>query len=349
LIVLRGGEQIVDGAWGSMTLLAFALIVSGSLILTAIAWGPAFERLFLPWAQIVVPIRNAIVAAQVAEAASRGQLEMLMVLPILLIGPFFFMGLRLRTALLTGTLTAVSFTGFAALFHLPLPIALRCGAFLVMGLIASAAAARHLDKWSRTAFLETRLIADLAQHDALTGTKNRRVLDEHLARLWPQAIQEGCNVAILLIDVDHFKSYNDRYGHQAGDHALRLVAQTVQTFVHRPLDVLARYGGEEFAVVLYDVDGAQASGIADRIRRAVEKLPIEHRGSRSTAGVTISVGVAVVEPTPQRDSRGALQLADQALYDAKTRGRNKVELMDEAEYSTLVTGVFSRRSSRAVG
>ncbi|HEY4367606.1 MAG TPA: GGDEF domain-containing protein [Steroidobacteraceae bacterium] len=350
LVILRVAEQIAEGVWGGMTLLVFALVTFSSIALASIAWSPAFERLFLPWAQIIVPIRNAIVAAQVAEAASHGQLEMLMVLPILLIGPFFFMGLRLRTALVTGVLTVASFAVFAAFFDLPLPITLRCSAFLVMGLVASAVAARHLDKWSRTAFLETHLIAELAQHDALTGTKNRRVLDEHLARLWPQAIQDGCNIAILLIDVDHFKSYNDRYGHQAGDQALRLVAQTVQTFVHRPLDVLARYGGEEFAVVLYDVDGAQAAGIADRIRRAVEKMPIEHRGSRSSAGVTISVGVAVVEPTPQRDSRGALQLADQALYDAKMRGRNKVELMDEAEYSTLVTGVFSRQhSSRAVG
>jgi PleD family two-component response regulator len=164
-------------------------------------------------------------------------------------------------------------------------VALRAWVFLLMGLVACAFAARHLEKWSRTSFLEARLIAELAQHDALTGTKNRRVFDEHLARLWPQASGDGRTMAVLLIDVDHFKAYNDRYGHQAGDQALRRIAQALQAVASRPLDVLARYGGEEF-----------------------------------------------------------VQLADQALYAAKVGGRNRVELMNEADYRMLVTGVFAKNS-----
>lgn len=347
LAIFRGVEQAAAGSWNSTIPIGLGLVISGSIMLASIAWSPAFERLYLPWARIVVPIRNSIVAAHIAETAAHGQLEMLMVLPIVLIGPFFFLGLRFRTALFSGVLTVVSFIAQAIFFELALPVALRSGAFLLMSLIACAIAARHLEKLSRTSFLETHLIAELAQHDALTGTKNRRVFDEHLARLWPQSIEDGRAIAILLIDVDHFKAYNDRYGHQAGDQALRQVAQTVQTFVRRPLDVLARYGGEEFAAVLYDVDGNQAMEIADRMRRAVEELDIEHRGSRTSAGVTISAGVAVIEPTLERNPRGALQLADQALYEAKVKGRNRVELMNEAEYGMLVTGVFSKDSSRA--
>jgi diguanylate cyclase (GGDEF)-like protein len=342
----RGVEQAFAGPWNSILLFDFGLVISGSIMLASIAWSPAFERLYLQWAQIIVPVRNSIVAAHIAEAAAHGQLEMLMVLPIVLLGPFFFLGLRFRTALLSGVLTVASFIAYAIFFELALPVALRSSAFLLMALIACAIAARHLEKWSRTSFLETRFIAELAQQDALTGTKNRRVFDEHLARLWPQAIEDGRAIAILLIDVDHFKAYNDRYGHQAGDEVLRRVAQTVQALVLRPLDVLARYGGEEFAAVLYDVDGNQAMATADRIRRAVEELDIKHRGSRTSAVVTISVGVAVIEPTLERNPRGALQLADQALYEAKVRGRNRVELMNDAEYQMLVTGVFSKDSSR---
>ncbi len=237
-------------------------------------------------------------------------------------------------------LTVVAFIGAASYFGLAYPAALRVYAFLLGGLFACAFAARHLERWSRAHFLESHLIEELAQHDALTGTKNRRVFDEYLVRLWQQAIEDGRAIGLLLLDIDHFKAYNDRYGHQAGDQALRRVAQAAQRLVRRPLDVLTRYGGEEFAAILYDVDARQANDIAERIRRSVGDLGIEHRGSRTATTVTISVGVALVEPSVERNPRGALQLADQALYEAKVRGRNRVEIMDESEHRMLVTGVF---------
>ncbi len=346
LAVFRGVERVVGSPWSSIPLVDFGLVISSSIVLAAIAWSAAFERLFLSWARILVPARNLIVAIHVAEAAAHGQLEMLMVLPILLIGPFFFLGLRFHTALFSCVLTVASYVAAAIFFELALPIALRSCAFLFMGAIACTIAARHLEKWSRTSFLETHLIAELAQHDALTRTKNRRAFDEYLARLWNQATEDSRAIAILLIDVDHFKAYNDRHGHQAGDQALRQVAETVQAFVRRPLDVLARYGGEEFVAILYDIDKSHAMNIANRICHAVEEAAIEQRGSRASNRVTISVGVAVIEPTIGRSPRGALQLADQALYEAKAKGRNRVECMDNSEYGMLVTGMFSKRSSR---
>jgi len=344
LVVFRGVDQAFSGSWDRGLLIDFGVVLSSSILLLSIAWSRTFEQLFLPWAQIVVPLRNAIVASHVAQAAAQGHLVMLMILPVLLIGPFFLLKLRFRAALVSGVLTLAAFIGSAIYFGLTPPVALRAGAFLIMGMIACIVAARHLERASRISFLESSVIAELAQHDALTGTKNRRVFDEYLARLWPQAMEDGRAIAILLIDVDHFKAYNDHYGHQAGDRALCRVAQTVETFVHRPLDVLARYGGEEFAAILYDVDGPQAMDIAGRIHRAVADLGLEHRGSRTSAAVTISVGVAVIRPTPKRNARGALQLADQALYEAKARGRNRVELMGDVEYRMLVTGAFSKES-----
>lgn len=344
LTFFHGLGQVFGGAQDGITLIDFGLVFSSSILLVSLAWGQAFERSFYQWARIIVPVRNAIVAAHVAKAAAHGQLEMLIILPVLLIGPFFFLRLRFHAALVSGVLAVVSFIASAKMVELALPVALRCDAFLFMGLIACALAARHLERLARTSFLEGHVIAELAQHDALTGAKNRRVFDDYLARLWTQAMEDGRAIAILLIDVDHFKAYNDSYGHQAGDQALRHVAQTIQKFVRRPLDLLARYGGEEFAAILYDVDGKQAVEIAHRVRRAVRELPIEHSESRTSAGVTISVGVAAVQPTLKRNPRGALQLADQALYEAKAKGRNRVELMDDAEYRMLVTGVFSKKS-----
>ncbi len=342
--MVRGAELGFRIAWTTTLLVDFSVVIVGSVILALIAWSPSFDRLYLPWARVIVPVRNAIMAAHIAEAAAHGQTEMLMGLPLMLIGPFFFFGFRFRTAAFTGVVTVASYVGFALYFHLPTIQSIRSFIFLFAAVAAGGLAAWHFDRKSRTDFLEEHLIADLAQHDALTGTKNRRVFDDYLIRLWQQAIQDGRTIGILLVDVDHFKAYNDRYGHLAGDQTLRRVAQTVQRFVRRPLDLLARYGGEEFAAILYDIEADEARDTAERMCRAIAGLAIEHRDSRTASAVTISIGVAVVEPTDERLPRGAVQLADQALYEAKVKGRNRVELMESEHYRKLVTGVFAKPS-----
>jgi diguanylate cyclase (GGDEF)-like protein len=340
-IALRGLEVAVgSGAPRSGSAPVFIAVLATSLVLAWLAWSRGYERHYLPWAQVLIPLRNSIVAAQLVRVAADGQLDVLMLLPLLLVGPFYFMGLRFRTALLIIGLSGASMLGAAIRFHLPLPIAFRSGAFALVSVATFAVAAREIEKRSRRAFLESRLVAELAQHDVLTWTKNRRVFDEYLPRLWRQAVEDGRSLALLLIDVDHFKPYNDRYGHQAGDAALRKVAHAIQTCVRRPLDLVARYGGEEFTAILYDTDGRGAASSAEQIRKSVEALGIEHRGARASPVLTISIGVAVVAPDAGRSPGGALQLADEALYRAKSQGRNRVELMDEAEYRLLVTGVF---------
>jgi diguanylate cyclase (GGDEF)-like protein len=340
--LLRDLEQFLRGDTSLPTLLILLLVMSSSIVLTVLAWGPAFERRYQPWAHAIVPPRNALVAFTLAVAAARGHLEILMGLPILLSAPFFVLGLRIPTAVIAAIGTLVVFTATALWKHLPPLIVFRCASFLALALIACFVAAQHFERTSRKAFLEGHLIAELAQHDALTGAKNRRMFDEHLARLWHQAIDAGRSLAILLVDVDHFKAYNDRYGHLAGDQTLRQVARTLQRFVRRPLDLLARYGGEEFAVLLYDVEPEQARMFAERLCRSVADLGIEHQESRTACSVTISAGVAVIKPALNRNPKGALQLADEALYGAKMSGRNRVEVMEDEEYSMLVTGVFAR-------
>src|SRR5262249_25239297 len=240
-----------------------------------------------------------------------GHVELLMFLPLMVLGPFFFVGLPFRPALVSVALTAIAFLTSAIAFGLDTALALRTSVFLMLSVVACAMAAWQVEKHARKSFLESRLLAELAQLDPLTGLKNRRVLDDHLDRVWQQAGDDGRTIAVLLIDVDYFKAYNDRYGHQAGDQTLRRLAHTLQSFVRRPLDILARYGGEEFAVILYGVDPLEARDIAERMRRAVSDLAIEHRSSRITSMVTISVGAAAITPSEQRRSRGALQLADE--------------------------------------
>ena len=321
----------------------------GSIALVWLAWSRSYEQRYPRWAAVLVPVRNCLIATQVIHVAAAGGYEMLMTLPMLLIGPFYFLGLKYRTALVTAMCTLASLVGADIAFPLPLAMALRGGTLLIVSTVMLAIAAWQIEKRLRRAFLENRVVAELAQQDALTWTKNRRVFDEYLPRLWRQAVSDERLLAILVLDVDQFKPYNDRYGHQAGDAVLRRVALAIQQQARRPFDLVARYGGEEFAVILYDTDTAGASATAERMRRAVEELVIEHRESSSGNVVTVSIGVAVVSPTAGRNAFGALQLADEALYRAKSRGRNRIELVDDSEYRLMVTGVFAKGELSALG
>jgi diguanylate cyclase (GGDEF)-like protein len=169
---------------------------------------------------------------------------------------------------------------------------------------------------------ENRELDSLAQCDALTGIANRRALDLRLHELVAQCVALRQSVAVFMLDVDHFKSYNDLYGHLAGDECLKKIAGTLASAVRREADVVARFGGEEFAVVLPGLDATAALAMAERFRKAIEQLAIPHQGS-SHAVVTVSVGV--VNTVPGKDQEGELlECADAALYRAKRQGRNAV-------------------------
>jgi len=338
---LRVAEQAIGGWWNPTMRIHLGLVFVISVVLAALAWSRFYERLYLPVAQVGVPARNVIATIPIASAAAHGHVELLMFLPLMVLGPFFFAGLSFRSALISVLMTAVSYIGAIIAFGLETPLALRTSVFLTVAVAACAMAAWQLDKHAHELPREPPARRARAARPADRNEESTRV-----RCVWQQAIDDGRTIAVLLIDVDHFKAYNDKYGHQAGDQTLRRVAHTLQSFVRRPLDVFARYGGEEFAAILYGVDPTEAHDTAERMRRAVSDLAIEHRASRICAMVTVSVGVAAITPVENRRSRGGVQLADEALYKAKSEGRNRVELMDETEYNVLITGVFARMSSR---
>lgn len=173
-----------------------------------------------------------------------------------------------------------------------------------------------------------RELAAQATTDGLTGVANRRRLDEALEHELRRAARDLAPVSLLMIDVDCFKAYNDRYGHPQGDSCLRAVAAAIAHAVRRPGDLVARYGGEEFAVVLADTEASGAAEVAERIRAAVQALALEHAGNVSAACVTASIGAATTCPlTNGAGTMGAVLVAraDAALYGAKRAGRNRVE------------------------
>ena len=164
----------------------------------------------------------------------------------------------------------------------------------------------------------------LSYQDGLTGVANRRMLDSILDVEWLNARRNCQPLSVLLIDIDYFKQYNDRYGHLQGDDCLRSIAQTLDTVASRPRDFLARFGGEEFMLVLPETDGKAAHAVADRCRQAILKLQIPHAASDASQLVSISVGVASIIPDHEGELAEFIESADRKLYQAKLEGRDRV-------------------------
>lgn len=171
-------------------------------------------------------------------------------------------------------------------------------------------------------------LAQLASHDGLTGLSNRRAFNETLERDFAESCRSGQPLSLVMIDVDHFKQFNDLHGHPEGDRCLQKVAQAIQSAARRPLDFVARYGGEEMVMVLPNTDAAGASVVAEMARIAVEALQIPH-STHPRINVTVSVGVAsqTFDSTNQTPE-DLIRHADQALYNAKAAGRNRVVTQD---------------------
>ena len=164
----------------------------------------------------------------------------------------------------------------------------------------------------------------LATTDGLTGLANRRHFDETLAKEYARLARTDDKLSLILLDVDHFKPYNDFYGHQAGDDTLRAVAAVIQEAMLRPADFAARYGGEEFACILPDTDAEGALAIAEGIRNEIQALRIEHAKSTANGHVTVSIGAATKRCVPGGSPLLLIGDADRQLYRAKMGGRNRV-------------------------
>lgn len=166
----------------------------------------------------------------------------------------------------------------------------------------------------------------ISMQDSLTCIANRRNFDEVLGREWQRAKREQTSIALILLDVDFFKLYNDTYGHVAGDECLRQIGNTLKKIAKRATDLVARYGGEEFAVILPDTDQAGAVKVGERILASVRELGIRHDMSLANEVVTVSLGIAVAEPAADVMPDRIIVAADRALYQAKQSGRNQLQL-----------------------
>jgi diguanylate cyclase (GGDEF)-like protein len=310
----------------------FGLQLPLVLIMLVLTTPRLYVRWYQPSIQIAAPLFGVGTVLMAVEATPA---QLPLVAARLLLAAFYFyfmLGLSFNAALRSNALLMLAYALAALGGAIAVPVATYSLFVLLCANVIGGAGCYALEYANRVAFLERRRLAEVATHDGLTGLLNRAALEEQARSLWQHAQLARLPVSLMLIDVDHFKAYNDRYGHQEGDRCLREVATAVQGAVRRrPLDVVARYGGEEIIAILVDSGRADVAGAADRVRRAVAELGIAHAASGTRPYVTVSIGVTTVGPEGDYCHERAVRLADVALYATKARGRDGWSFQDPGE------------------
>lgn len=277
-----------------------------------------------------------------------------------ILGIWLILGLRFTPAAFVAITISVAHIIGIMIFDFSVQVRAYETVMLFLVNCIGAIACYQLEHATRLSFVEsleleevTRELKALAEIDGLTGLNNRRTYEAYIDRLWRQCRREQSMLTIIFADIDHFKEFNDNYGHQRGDKALTQVAGVIETYAKRPLDFAARYGGEEFVLALHGPLGgeddvsemAAAREYVESMRDAVRDLQIPHEYSGSEKYLTCSFGVAVVLPNSQRSLQGAVQMADEALYQAKELGRNEVVVTQTGD-SSFITGRFRARKQQ---
>jgi diguanylate cyclase (GGDEF)-like protein len=325
-------------------LMRFGVLLPSCIALLVVTYTHLYTRWFTPVAQAVLPLHALCFVVMDAFMHRKGY-SLNAMMPLLTLAPYFVFGMVQAQAVRTVVLVVVMYAlgGYLG----GLDSGQRTFDLVILIFAAALGAAVHysLQKSVRHSYLSTQIMSESLNRDALTGIHNRRMFDEHAARMWQQAARANAPIALLMIDIDHFKAFNDYGGHQAGDACLVKVAGVLNRASRRPLDLTARYGGEEFAILLYDTRRDRVEELCRELHASLATLAIAHPAFTDNQLVTFSIGAACVEPQPERRVEGLIQLADEALYTAKERGRNRTVVMDR-EYETLRTGTFrvQRRS-----
>jgi diguanylate cyclase (GGDEF)-like protein len=324
---------------GLLVTLACILCVTSIFALVTVS-VPRFLKIYDIATQFIAPLQ-AICFVVMDVLMQRQGYSLAAWMPLVVIAPYFIFGMLHVEAARSSALCVIAYVAAGEIAGLDsaqrwLDVAITAFASALGGAVHFS-----LQRAVRHSYIATQSLNESAHRDSLTGIHNRRMFDEHMRRVWQQAARESVPVALLLIDLDRFKEFNDTHGHQGGDACLAKVASLFPEVARRPLDLAARYGGEEFVVLLYDVRREQVEDVCAQLHAALKYAAIPHPSS-PTGIVTFSIGAACVQPRADRHPEGLIQLADEALYAAKERGRDRTVIMDR-EYESLVTGAFRVR------
>jgi diguanylate cyclase (GGDEF)-like protein len=315
--VIRATSAVPDIARFGLQLPVLLILVCATIKRFYVSWyqlamqvgGPLFGTGTILMAMYALPEHTPLVGAR-----------------LMLVSFFFYFmsGLRMQQALRGNLLILSLFIAAGLLGLISSDVATYLSFCLICTNVIGTVGAYALEYANRTSFLERKLLIEIAELDGLTRLLNRQTFETRVHDAWRRAISEKRAVTVFMIDVDHFKLFNDSYGHQAGDECLRRVAAAVRTAVQmRPGDFVARYGGEEIIAVLNDRSPKDAKEIAHRIVQEVAALDIPHASSQNGPCVSVSVGAATQLPPITSSYDAIVRLADGALYTAKRQGRNQ--------------------------
>ena len=312
-------------------LVRFGLHVPAVILMLVLTSKRFYNRWYDTGIAIIAPVFGI---GTVIMAAFSPPAEVPLVGGRVLLASFFFyfmVGLRLREALRANLIVYLALVIAFVAGTMPTATATYLMFTLFCANIIGFAGSYALEHANRTAFLEHRQLTEVATHDGLTALLNRAAFEDQIRRVWQQAQRDRQTLSVIMIDLDYFKPYNDRYGHIAGDDCLRRVATALRDAARRrPLDFVARYGGEELIAVLYGADQDYGESISRSLLSAVRELHIPHASSQCQSYVTVSIGVVSVDAYRMASHDAAVALADEALYAAKHQGRDRYVAIDTA-------------------
>ena len=332
-------DLLLGATGGALNTLRLGLLCPLLVVLGVAISVPGAQRWYTEVVAVGVTLIGFVVTYMAHLGALAGSSYVLAGLVIVVLYGCLFLGLLFNVAVSIAAILVAGHFVTGIVVDLPIDALYYSTAILGAAAVIGGISAYNLEHALRTNFLETRVLNELAERDGMTGLYNRRIFDDYVERLWRQSRRESNSVAIIFVDIDFFKVYNDLYGHQAGDDCLKRIARCIARGAKRPFDFAARYGGEEFVLVLYGPPDEYARSVPEQIRRDVLDLAIPHAGSQAGKFVTVSVGLAFARSETSRSLAGAIQTADEALYQAKREGRNRVVFKD-ADSDDVETGNF---------
>lgn len=322
-----------------ITIVRLGVLCPLLVVMGVVTTLPVIRRYYTEILAVGVALIGLVVTYISHIAALAGASYVLAGLVLVVLYACSFLGLRFHVAIGVSAVVIAGHFVMGLVMRAPLDQLYYMSAMLGGAAVIGGISAYNLEYAVRTNFLETRLLNELAERDGMTRLYNRRIFDEHIQRIWRQSRREETTLAIIFVDIDFFKIFNDLYGHQAGDDCLKKVSMCIARGAKRPFDLSARYGGEEFVLLLYGPPDEYVRTLPEQIRRDVLDLAIPHAGSQAAKVVSVSIGVAIARGTSTRSLAGAIQTADEALYQAKREGRNRVVYKDSDDASAE-TGNF---------
>ncbi len=297
------------------------------LLPLAIAMGAAIflkERRGLPYLLVGVSMVVGVAAIWIDTLATGNDIPgASWPIVYIIFSAYLVLGLTFRQSVAVGWSLFVLFVAIGLAQGIP-PPQLTYGALFLGGCnLVGSWGAFILERSARELFDDKRELVRLVHTDGLTGLFNRRTFDQHLRQVWKQAQREKNHIAVIVADIDHFKLYNDCYGHRMGDDCIKAVADVLANSVSRPLDMVARYGGEEYVILLYDPDPDFLQSYVQGLCHDVADLEVEHKASEALHSVSLSIGAALTDASSNVAADQLIRQADDALYEAKNQGRNR--------------------------